>query len=98
MSGGPADSIEFGVHVRPGGRRDAVEGSHDGVLAVRVSAPPTDGRANDAVVALLAAAFGVKRGEVAIIGGHTARRKRVRVDGVPAVLRARLAELLAPTD
>lgn len=98
MTGGSADSIEFAVHVRPGGRRDAVEGRYDGVLAVRVSAPPTDGRANDAVRTVLATAFGVKRGEVAIIGGHTARRKRVRVDGVPAVLQARLAELLAATD
>ena len=98
MTGEAATSIEFAVHVRPGGRRDAVEGIYDGVLAVRVSAPPTDGRANDAVVALLATAFGVKRGAVEIIGGHTARRKRVRVVGVPAVLQARLAELLAVTD
>lgn len=86
--------IHFTVHVRPGGRRDAVEGSHGDALAVRVAAPPTDGRANDAVRALLAEAFGVARREVEITSGHTARRKRVRVGGDAARLGARLEELL----
>ncbi len=85
------------MHVRPGGRRDAVEGEYDGVLAVRVQAPPTDGRANDAVRSVLAAAFGVGRSDVEIVGGHTARRKRVRVSGDPGRLQDRLRDLLAPT-
>jgi uncharacterized protein (TIGR00251 family) len=88
-----ADGITFALHVRPGSRRDAVEGDHDGALAVRVSAPPTDGRANEAVRRLLASEFGVTRSAVEIVGGHTSRRKRVRIDGDVAALTARLAEL-----
>jgi uncharacterized protein YggU (UPF0235/DUF167 family) len=46
---------------------------------------------------VLAAAFGVGRSDVEILGGHTARRKRVRVSGDPGRLQARLHDLLAPT-
>lgn len=88
-----SQGIEFAVHVRPGGRRDAVEGLYDDVLALRVSAPPTDGRANDAVRALLATSFGVRRSEVTITGGHTSRRKRIRIDGDAVALTAQLAVL-----
>ncbi|HNE74730.1 MAG TPA: DUF167 domain-containing protein, partial [Microthrixaceae bacterium] len=75
---------------------DAIDGTFDGVLAVRVSAPPVDGRANEAVRRLLADAFGVARSAVTIVGGHGARRKRVEIDGDEAGLRARLAELADP--
>jgi uncharacterized protein len=90
-----ADSIDVDVHVRPGGRRDAVEGEHDGVLAVRVTAPPADGRANEAVRRVLAAAFDVPRRDVEITSGATARRKRVRVTGDAERLGRRWRELLA---
>lgn len=88
-----ADGIRFSVHVRPGGRRDAVEGDHGGALAVRVSAPPTDGRANEAVRAVLAAAFEVRRTDVEIAAGRSSRRKEVVVSGDPVALRARLEQL-----
>jgi uncharacterized protein (TIGR00251 family) len=89
----PGDELVVSVHVRPGGRRDAVEGTHDGVLAVRVSAPPADGRANEAVCRLLASAFGVRRRDVEVVSGHTARRKRVRITGPRSDLEQRLAQL-----
>ena len=88
-----AEGLTFALHVRPGGRRDAIEGDHDGALAVRVAAPPTDGRANDAVRRLLAAELGVPRSAVEIVGGHTSRRKRVHVEGDAVALSARLDEL-----
>ena len=90
----PAGGISFELHVRPGGRRDAVEGRYDGVLAIRVTAPPADGRANEAVCRLLAAAFGVRRSAVQIVGGATARRKRVHIEGDDTELRVTLARLL----
>ncbi|MGZ4740951.1 MAG: DUF167 domain-containing protein, partial [Ilumatobacteraceae bacterium] len=42
-----ADAIEFEVHVRPRASRSALAGMHDGILALRVCAPPADGQAND---------------------------------------------------
>lgn len=80
-------AVTFPVAVSPRASRDAVGGVHDGALRVRVTAPPVDGAANDAVRALLAKRLGVARGAVAIVAGAGSRRKTVRVAGVapPAV-------------
>jgi uncharacterized protein (TIGR00251 family) len=75
------NAIEFDVHVRPRAAHSALAGVHDGVLALRVSAPPADGRANDAVIQLLAATFGVRTSAVEIVRGASSRRKRIRIHG-----------------
>ena len=87
--------ITVEVHVRPGARRTAVGGTHDGALVVAVSAPAVDGKANVAVAAAVADAFGLRRGAVTIVRGDTSRRKHLRLDGDDVVLAARLAELRA---
>lgn len=51
----------------------------DGTLKVKVAAPPEQGRANDALCDFLAAHFGVQRGGVTIVSGHSAALKLVRV-------------------
>jgi len=86
--------IDFWVHVRPGGRHDGLEGSHDGVLAVRVTAPPTEGKANHAVCKVVAQALGVARLDVKVIGGRAGKRKLLRAYGDPGVLAGRLGALL----
>ena len=91
---GESDGIDVAVHVRPGARTAQVGGDHGGALAVKVSAPPVDGKANDAVCAAVAAAFGVRERDVEVRSGHTSRQKRLRVSGDPDVLLARLAVLL----
>ena len=63
------------VRVIPRAKRHAVEPQPDGSLVVRVTAPPEDGRANDAVLDALAAHFGVRRAAVRILRGATSRRK-----------------------
>jgi uncharacterized protein (TIGR00251 family) len=88
-------SFAFDVHVRPGARRSRVGGSHDGVLAVAVSAPPADGKANEAVCAAVAEAFGVRTSAVDIVRGHSSRRKHLRLELDESMAEARLAELLA---
>jgi uncharacterized protein (TIGR00251 family) len=70
------------VHVQPGAGRTAVVGRHGDALKVKVAAPPAEGRANDAVVALLAETLGVKPAAVSVVSGATSRSKRIRVDGV----------------
>lgn len=76
------------VRVTPRGGRDEIAGVEmvDGasVVRVRVAAAPVDGRANEALVRLLADALEVPRGRVRVVAGMTSRRKQVEVEGVSA--------------
>src|SRR5438552_12039922 len=81
------------LHVQPGAGRTAVVGRHGDAVKVRVAAPPEGGRANDAVVALVAAAFDVKLKAVTLISGQSSRAKRVQIDGIAEAELKRLLEL-----
>jgi hypothetical protein len=70
------------VRVQPRASRSAIEGWRDGVLALRVTAPPVDGEANRAVSALLAEALGIRASAVSVVRGLRGRDKTVRVDGM----------------
>jgi uncharacterized protein (TIGR00251 family) len=70
------------LRVAPGSRRPGIAGRHGDGWKVRVAQPPEDGRANEAVLALLADAFELPRGAVSIVSGHAARDKIVAVDGI----------------
>ncbi len=79
------------VRVQPRASRDEVLGWREGVLALRVTAPPVEGEANRAVEALLAGALGVRRSAVSVVRGERGRDKLVRVEGLTdAEVRARL--------
>ncbi len=85
--------VTFAVHVAARASRDAIEGEHDGALKVRVTAPPVDGRANEAVRRLLAARLNVALSAVRIVAGESSRTKRVAIEGVA---RAQILSLLEP--
>jgi len=80
------------VRVQPRAPRDEIVGWRaDGVLALRVVAPPVEGAANAAVGALLARALGVRGAAVEVVRGERGRDKLVRVAGLSAAeLRRRL--------
>ena len=79
------------VRVQPGAARDEVLGWREDALRVRVVAPPHDGRANQAVTRLLAAALGVAPSTVELVRGAAARDKLFRVRSLDAgAVRARL--------
>jgi uncharacterized protein (TIGR00251 family) len=82
--------VRFAVRVVPRASRSAVEGVHGDALKVRLAAPPVDGAANEALVALLADALGVRPRAVRIVHGTTARTKVIEVDGVEAAAVRRL--------
>lgn len=84
-------AVRFGVRVQPRASRSGVEGVHGDALKVRVTAPPVDGAANEAVVDAIAEALGVSRRAVRIVSGETGRNKVVEVDGVGADAVRRLA-------
>jgi hypothetical protein len=84
--------VELEVLVQPRASRDRVVGEHGGRLKVQLAAAPVDGEANEALVAFLAGALGVRRSEVAIARGAAGRRKVVRVRGAStAAVEAALA-------
>jgi uncharacterized protein (TIGR00251 family) len=73
------DRLTFGIRVTPRASANAVAGEREGALLVRVTAPPVGGKANDAVITLLARVLGVPRGAVRVERGAAARTKRVSV-------------------
>ena len=72
------------VLVQPRAARDTVQGIHGDALKLKVTAPPVDDRANRAVENLLAGVLELPRSEIAVVGGHSSRRKRIVVRGVSA--------------
>jgi hypothetical protein len=74
--------VRFRVHVTPR-RPEALDASRaEGVIRVRVTAPPADGEANEAVLALLRKRLGLPAGALRIVGGGTSRWKWVEADGL----------------
>jgi uncharacterized protein (TIGR00251 family) len=82
---------QIAVRVQARARRDEIVGERDGVLVVRIAAPPVDGRANRALCKLIARRAGVAPSKVAVVRGDGSRDKLVRVEGLDvAALRAAL--------
>ena len=77
-------STRIALRVAPGAQRAKVVGRHGSAWKLRVTAAPEDGKANEAVVRLLAETLGVPRSDVAIVSGHGARDKVVSLTGLGA--------------
>jgi uncharacterized protein (TIGR00251 family) len=95
-----AGGVRVVVRLAPRGRADRIEGvAHlaDGapVLKVSVGAPPEDGRANEALLRLLAAEWGFARRDITIVTGAKSRSKTIHITGDPAALLRRLGTVLA---
>ncbi len=79
------------VRVHPGARRNAITGLHDGALKVSLTTPPTDGRANAALISFLADHLRIPRSHITLVTGATSRSKTVHLEGLtPEALRASL--------
>ena len=72
------------LRVQPRAAQSAIAGLHGGRLRIRLAAPPVDGRANAALVELMAETFRVPRAQVSIEHGLAGRDKRVRIADAPA--------------
>jgi len=71
--------VEITIKAVPGASRDRIVGPLGDALKVQVSAPPEKGKANQAIVELIAAALGVCSRSVTVVRGHTSPRKVLRV-------------------
>lgn len=92
------DGLTLHVRVTPNAGTDRIEGTEvreDGtaVLRLRVAAVPDRGKANAAVIGLLAKALAVPKSAVVLVAGDTARLKTLRISGDPQALAAALESL-----
>ena len=83
------------MKVHPRARKNAITGTVGDALKLALTAPPVDGRANQAVIEFFADLFAIPRSSVTIASGETSRNKIVRVAGVSRlVAEQKLAEKL----
>ncbi|NUT56700.1 MAG: DUF167 domain-containing protein [Thermoleophilia bacterium] len=87
-----ASTTRVRLRVAPGAAKPGVVGRHGDAWKLRVAAPPEHGRANDAVVALLAETLDVPRTSVTLVSGASSRNKIVELAGIaPDEIERRLA-------
>ena len=90
-----AKGITFAVKVHPRARKSALTGVVGDALKLALTAPPVEGKANQAVIEFFADLFAIPRSSVTIASGETSRNKVVRAAGITkAAVAARLSELL----
>jgi uncharacterized protein len=90
-----ADGCTLSVRVHPGARTNGVTGVHADALKIALTAPPVDGKANEALITFLASALHLPRARVALVSGLTSRAKMVRITGRSA---AEVAAALFPVE
>src|SRR5262245_33171875 len=84
------------VHAQPGARKNGITGVHAGRLKVAVAQAPEKGKANQALVKLLAELLDIKRSQIALVAGETSHHKKLLIAGIDqATLEQRLAALLS---
>jgi uncharacterized protein len=84
--------VTFAVRVQPRASKSGVAGELDGILKVRLAAPPVDGEANEELIRLLAKLFDAPRQRIAILSGQTSKNKVVKVGGISVAEASRVLE------
>lgn len=74
----------FSVRIHPRAKKNAVAGEIGGALKLSLTAPPVEGRANDACIGFLADLLDVPRSSITIAAGATSRNKVIRIAGLSA--------------
>ena len=76
----PATSLRLRIHLQPRAARSRIVGRHGEAIKIQVHAPPVDGAANAALIALLAETLAVPRRAIRIVHGATSREKLVEIE------------------
>lgn len=76
--------ISFAVKVHPRAKKNAITGEVDGAIKLSITAPPVDGKANQACIDFFAKLLKVPRPSITIAAGETSRNKVIRVEGLRA--------------
>jgi TIGR00251 family protein len=78
------DGCTLPVRVRPGAKKNDVAGIHAGAVKISLTAPPVDGRANEALIEFVAELLRIPRARVNLLSGATSRMKVLRITGKSA--------------
>jgi len=78
----PVDSVTLSIRIQPRASKNEVVAMGNGGIKIRLTAPPVDGAANEALVKFLSRFFSVSKSQVEIVSGHTGREKIVKVSGI----------------
>lgn len=76
-------STTLSVRVLPRSSKDEIVGKQDDIYKIRLTAPAVEGKANKALIALLAKRLGLAKTHIRIVSGERARIKSIRIDGMP---------------
>jgi hypothetical protein len=85
-------TIRFSVHLQPRASKNEIAGLHGGSLKVRVTAPPVEGLANEALIDFLSQSLDIPRRNVCIVSGFSSRDKVIEASEVDLETVQRLAE------
>lgn len=77
-----SNDARLAVKVTPNAGRSEITGLKDGVLQVRVAAPPDKGKANKELINVLAERLGIRKSAVLIVKGQTSRHKTIIIEGM----------------
>lgn len=77
-------SVSISFYVQPKASRNQIAGLHGDAIKLRITAPPVDGKANEAVIRFVAELFGIPKSAVSIESGESSRSKRLSLAGVSA--------------
>jgi uncharacterized protein (TIGR00251 family) len=75
-------AVTLSIRIQPRASKNEVVAMASGGLKIRLTAPPVDGAANEALVKFLAATLSIPKSHVEIVSGHTSREKIVRISGL----------------
>jgi uncharacterized protein (TIGR00251 family) len=78
------DGCTLAVRVRPGAKKNDISGIHAGAIKISLTTPPVDGRANEALIELLAERLRIPRARISLVSDATSRMKRLRITGKSA--------------
>ena len=79
-----AKGVTFAVKVHPRARKNAITGVVGDALKLALTAPPVEGKANQAVIEFFAELFAISRSSITIASGETSRNKVIRITGMSA--------------
>jgi uncharacterized protein (TIGR00251 family) len=85
-------AIRFSVHLQPRASKNEIAGLHGGALKVRLTAPPVEGVANEALIDFLSQSLDIPRRNVCIVSGFSSRNKVIEASEVDLEAVQRLAE------